>query len=379
MSENSKKEPKLRFPGFTDAWEQRKFSDVVDVRSGRDYKHLNEGNVPVYGTGGYMLSVDEALSYDEDAIGIGRKGTIDKPYLLKAPFWTVDTLFYAVPNKGFNLDFVNSIFQRVNWKKYDESTGVPSLSKTVINKVPVIVPSEDEQVKIGTFFANLDHLITLHQRKLSDVQNLKAGLLQKMFPKNDANVPEIRFPGFTDVWEQRKLSAVASYRNGKAHEKDISDSGDFVVVNSKFVSTSGRIKKYTNKQIEPLEKDEIAFVLSDVPNGKAIAKTFLVPENNKYSLNQRIAGITPYDNTDPYFLSELMNRHHYFLRFDDGVGQTNLSKKDVEDFEEFYPAVEEQRKIGQFFKRVDHLITLHQRKLEHLQEQKKSLLQQMFV
>ncbi|MBO2535643.1 restriction endonuclease subunit S [Rummeliibacillus suwonensis] len=149
----------------TNTWEQRKFSDVVDVRSGRDYKHLNEGNVPVYGTGGYMLSVDEALSYDEDAIGIGRKGTIDKPYLLKAPFWTVDTLFYAVPNKGFNLDFVNSIFQRVNWKKYDESTGVPSLSKTVINKVPVIVPSEDEQVKIGTFFANLDHLITLHQRE----------------------------------------------------------------------------------------------------------------------------------------------------------------------------------------------------------------------
>nr|WP_279590421.1 restriction endonuclease subunit S [Rummeliibacillus suwonensis] len=163
------------------------------------------------------------------------------------------------------------------------------------------------------------------------------------------------------AWEQRKLSEVASYRNGKAHEKDISDSGDFVVVNSKFVSTSGRIKKYTNKQIEPLEKDEIAFVLSDVPNGKAIAKTFLVPESNKYSLNQRIAGITSYDNTDPYFLSELMNRHHYFLRFDDGVGQTNLSKKDVEDFEEFYPAVEEQRQIGQFFKRVDHLITLHQR------------------
>lgn len=173
--------PEIRFPGFTDVWEQRKFSDVVDVRSGRDYKHLNEGNVPVYGTGGYMLSVDEALSYDEDAIGIGRKGTIDKPYLLKAPFWTVDTLFYAVPNKGFNLDFVNSIFQRVNWKKYDESTGVPSLSKTVINKVPVIVPSEDEQVKIGTFFANLDHLITLHQRKLEHLQEQKKSLLQQMF------------------------------------------------------------------------------------------------------------------------------------------------------------------------------------------------------
>ncbi|HHW38064.1 MAG TPA: restriction endonuclease subunit S [Bacillales bacterium] len=196
--------------------------------------------------------------------------------------------------------------------------------------------------------------------------------------ENNINVPKIRFPGFTDAWERRKLEEVASYRNGRAHEKDISDSGDFVVVNSKFVSTNGQIKKFANKQIEPLEKDEIAFVLSDVPNGKAIARTFLVPESNKYSLNQRIAGITPFDNTDPYFLSELMNRHHYFLRFDDGVGQTNLSKKDVEDFEEFYPAVEEQQKIGSFFKQLDHLITLHQRKLNHLQDEKKSLLQKMF-
>ena len=128
--DNDRKIPNIRFAGFTDAWEQCRLGDVVNVCSGRDYKHLNEGEIPVYGTGGYMLSVDKALSYDVDAIGIGRKGTIDKPYILKAPFWTVDTLFYSIPKEKNNLDFVYNIFQRINWKKRDESTGVPSLSKT---------------------------------------------------------------------------------------------------------------------------------------------------------------------------------------------------------------------------------------------------------
>ena len=147
------------------AWEQRKLGEIVDVRSGRDYKHLSEGTIPVYGTGGYMLSVNEALSYDEDAIGIGRKGTIDKPYVLKAPFWTVDTLFYAVPSKNVDLHFAFCIFQNVDWKKKDESTGVPSLSKTAINSIDVITPPFKEQQEIGGFFRSLDDLITLHQRE----------------------------------------------------------------------------------------------------------------------------------------------------------------------------------------------------------------------
>ena len=176
MQETSKK-PALRFTGFNDAWEQRKLGEIVDVRSGRDYKHLKSGDIPVYGTGGYMLSVSEALSYTEDAIGIGRKGTIDKPYVLRAPFWTVDTLFYAVPTKNNDLDFIFSIFQNVDWKKKDESTGVPSLSKTAINDVDILVPSLQEQAKIGSVFTSIDHLITLHQRKCpiqqTEVNNAK--------------------------------------------------------------------------------------------------------------------------------------------------------------------------------------------------------------
>lgn len=171
-----RKSPTLRFRGYTDDWEQRKLSELIDVRSGKDYKHLSEGDIPVYGTGGYMLSVNQALSYGEDAVGIGRKGTIDKPYVLKAPFWTVDTLFYAVPSKNADLNFVFDIFQNIDWKKKDESTGVPSLSKTAINEIDIFAPYIEEQKIIGLHFAKLDNLITLHQRKLKKLQSIREGI-----------------------------------------------------------------------------------------------------------------------------------------------------------------------------------------------------------
>ena len=173
--------PEIRFKGFTDPWEQRKLSDVVDIGSGMDYKQLDEGNIPVYGTGGYMLSVNKALSDDKDAIGIGRKGTIDKPYILRAPFWTVDTLFYCIPKENYDLDFTSCLFQNVDWKKKDESTGVPSLSKVIINNVEIATPTPNEQKKIGNYFRSLDNLITLHQRELEKLQNIKKSMLEKMF------------------------------------------------------------------------------------------------------------------------------------------------------------------------------------------------------
>ena len=142
--------------------------EIVTVGNGMGYKDLGEGDIPVYGTGGYMLSVDKALSYEKDAVGIGRKGTIDKPYILKAPFWTVDTLFYCIPKGNYDLDFVFGIFQNINWKQKDESTGVPSLSKVNINSTDISSPSFSEQQAIGAYFKNLDRLITLIEREYKD-------------------------------------------------------------------------------------------------------------------------------------------------------------------------------------------------------------------
>ena len=192
------------------------------------------------------------------------------------------------------------------------------------------------------------------------------------------NPPNIRFKGFTDDWEQRKLMEVAEYRNGKAHENEINDDGEYIVVNSKFVSTNGEIRKFSYAQNEPLYENEIAFVLSDVPNGRAIARTFLVDKSGKYTLNQRIAGITPHEDTDPYYLYIKMNRNEYFLKFDDGNKQTNLSIKDVLNYEDMYPSYKEQQKIGMYFQQLDHIITLHQRKCDETKKLKKFMLQKMF-
>lgn len=172
--------PEIRLDGFEGEWERKNLSEVCNINSGRDYKHLKDGDIPVYGTGGYMLSVNDKLS-DEDAIGIGRKGTIDKPYLLSAPFWTVDTLFYVTCKVGYDLYYLFLIFQKVRWKKFDESTGVPSLSKKTIEKVVSKFPSLPEQQAIGAYFSNLDNLITVHQEKISQLETLKKKLLQDMF------------------------------------------------------------------------------------------------------------------------------------------------------------------------------------------------------
>jgi len=155
------KVPRVRFEGFLGDWNEIKLGKAVKVNSGRNYKHLNQGDIPVYGTGGYMLSVDESLS-NEDAVGIGRKGTIDKPQFLKAPFWTVDTLFFMTPRPNNELQFLFTLSQGIDWAKLDESTGVPSLSKVNIENIATYIPDLPEQIAIGNFFRTLDNLITLH-------------------------------------------------------------------------------------------------------------------------------------------------------------------------------------------------------------------------
>ncbi|EEJ7695900.1 hypothetical protein GRY40_004644, partial [Salmonella enterica] len=227
------KVPEIRIKNFSGKWYEVALSSVIDVRSGKDYKHLGKGNIPVYGTGGYMLSVDSALSNDEDAIGIGRKGTIDKPCILRAPFWTVDTLFYAVPFPGFNLEFIFCLFQKIEWKKHDESTGVPSLSKIAINNVPVYATNELEQTAIGNYFQKLDTLINQHQQKHDKLSNIKKSMLEKMFPKQGKTTPEIRFKGFTGEWEEKILNNEVGFFSGLTYSpSDIRKSGTLVLRSS---------------------------------------------------------------------------------------------------------------------------------------------------
>ena len=381
----SKKTPQIRFKGFTDDWEERKFADFIDVKSGKDYKHLNSGSIPVYGTGGYMLSVDRALS-DIDAIGIGRKGTIDKPYLLKAPFWTVDTLFYAVPKQNIDLQFSLSIFKKINWKKFDESTGVPSLSKTIINSVGASVPSYEEQQKIGSFFQQLDETIALHQRKIDLLKEQKKGYLQKMFPKNGAKVPELRFAGFADDWEERKLQEVLRERNNQQPQSMEYPLVSFTVENGVTPKTD----RYEREQLVVGDKSSKKYkvtVLNDIVYNPANLK-FGAISRNKYGNAVfspiYITFLVNNDVTTPEFIEMFVTRNDFIkraLKYQQGTvyERQSVSPTDLLAMNVYLPGKSEQEKIGSFFQQLDETIALHQRKLDLLKEQKKGFLQKMFV
>ena len=367
----------------TNSWEQRKFSDVVEIGSGMDYKHLGIGDIPVYGTGGYMLSVDVALSENNDAIGIGRKGTIDKPYILRAPFWTVDTLFYCIPKYNHNLDFTNCLFQNVDWKNKDESTGVPSLSKVIINNIETSIPSYEEQKKIGEYFKSFDNLITLHQRKLDRLKNIKKSMLDKMFPKDGEVVPEIRFKGFTDAWEQRKVSDIGEVITGftpsTQHSEYYSEDGIPWVTPTDIVDN---IIHDTPRKLSPLGEKVGRVVPANtilVTCIASIGKNTMLA--NTGSFNQQINGLVPYNKKyDPYFL--LTESFHWSskMKREASAGTMQIvNKNEFSAIDTYVPEWDEQKAIGNYFRQLDNLITLHQRKLDKLKNIKKSMLDNMFV
>ncbi|MFR0611121.1 restriction endonuclease subunit S [Limosilactobacillus balticus] len=201
-------------------WEQHKLKTVVSVNSGKDYKSLEKGNIPVYGTGGYITSVSKSLS-NQDAIGLGRKGTINKPYILKAPFWTVDTLFYLTLKPENILTFIYSLIQKINWLKYDESTGLPSLSKKNIENVLVYLTKLDEQQKIGKLIVKLDKLITLQQRKLEQLKLLEKALQQKLFPNSFQEKPLLRILHGDNSWWNSYIGEVFTERVDKGSSEKL--------------------------------------------------------------------------------------------------------------------------------------------------------------
>ena len=161
-------------------WEEKKLGDVLKIGNGKDYKHLEKGNIPVFGTGGYMLSVNKYL-HSGETVFIGRKGTIDKPFYFKGEFWTVDTLFYTHDFKNVIPKFIYCVFQQVNWKLHNEASGVPSLSKSTIEKLKFDIPCLQEQQKIANFLSSIDTKIESTNQQITKMLSFKKGLLQQMF------------------------------------------------------------------------------------------------------------------------------------------------------------------------------------------------------
>ena len=313
-----------------------------------------------------MLSVNDALSYDRDAIGIGRKGTIDRPYILKAPFWTVDTLFYAIPREKVDLNYAFDIFQNIDWKKKDESTGVPSLSKTAINDIDVLAPKHDEQQIIGQFFAAIDNLITLHQRQS----------FSHSTPDISLSVQLIH-PFYTSSWEQRKFGDLADYKKGpfgSAITKDMfvpkSEESIKVYEQQNAINKDWELERYflpKEYALTKLKSFEVHGGDIIVSCAGTIGEIYEIPENADTGvINQALMRV----RVDEDCVDKRMFKIAFSNMIDDftRVHSNGSAIKNIPPFSDLkpmgvlLPSLQEQEKISSYFEKLDNLITLHQRK-----------------
>ena len=406
----SKKSPQLRFEGFTDDWEERKLGDVGNTFTGltgktkEDFGHGSAKFVTyvnVFKNPIATLDQLDAIEIDEKQNQV-QKGDIFFTTSSETPeevgmssVWTHDTenvylnsfTFGYRPRVSFDLNYMASMLRSPSIRKkitfLAQGISRYNISKTKMLEIEIPTPTLSEQEKIGSFFKQLDNTIALHQRKFDLLKEQKKGYLQKMFPKNGAKVPELRFAGFADDWEERKLSSMTNYKNGKSHEDKQSTSGKLELINLNSISISGGLKhsgKFIDEADDTLQKDDLVMILSDVGHGDLLGRVALIPEDDRFVLNQRVALLRPNTTADPQFLFSYINAHQYYFKAQGaGMSQLNISKGSVENFISFVPIIEEQKKIGAFYKRLDDTIALHQRKLDLLKEQKKGFLQKMFV
>ena len=400
--------PKIRFKGYNEDWEQRKLNEIADrvseknknnefsepftnsaeqgIISQRDY--FDREIVINENLNGYYIVRNDDFIYNPRISVTAPVGPINRNRLgrngVMSPLYTV---FRTHDINNLYLEFY---FKTTKWHRFMKLNGDSgarfdrfTISSTQFMEMPIPYPMLDEQIKIGEYFDTLDHLITLHQHKCDEMKKMKKCMLQKMFPQNGKKVPEIRFEGFTNDWEQRKLGEIATYRNGKAHEANQLDVGTYELVNLNSISIDGGLKpsgKFIEDGGDTLQRNDLVMVLSDVGHGDLLGRVAIIPENNRYVLNQRVALLRINDDTNTYFLFSIINRYQdYFKKLGAGSSQLNISRGIVENFEVTYPNVAEQRMIADYFHSLDHLITLHQHKCDELQNLKKYMLQNMFV
>ncbi|KEJ92230.1 restriction endonuclease subunit S [Synergistes jonesii] len=417
MAETAKK-PAIRFKGFTGAWEQRKFGDISEIKTGPFGSTLHAGDyvtdgVPIITTEHFKTGTlqndkeglpqvsqedyERLLSYvlnDGDVV-FSRVGSVDVNALI-TPFqdgWLFSGRVLRVrPSRGSDSQFLHTLLETEDVKNDIRARAVgqtmPSINTEILKATILLLPtSETEQRQIGACFRQLDHLITLHQRKYDKLVNVKKSCLEKMFPKNGSNVPEIRFSGFTEAWEQRKLRNIAD----KVTEKN----ADLAV-----------LETFTNSAEFGIisQRD---FFDHDISNAENIGGYYVV-KNEDFVYNPRISVTAPVGpinrnklgrngvmsplytvfrthDIDTTYLEWFFKSAswHDFMHYngDSGARSDRFSIKDAVFFEMSipYPEIAEQRKIGRYLDQLDNLITLHQRELEKLQNLKKACLEKMFV
>ncbi len=392
--------PAIRFAGFTDAWEQREALELAEYSKGNGYSKgdLTEVGTPIILYGRLYTKYQFAIN-EVDTFVIPKNGSVysqGNEVIVPASGETAEDIARAsaVEKSGVLLggdlnilrpfDFINPLFLTLaisngrpqkELAKKAQGKSVVHIHNSDIQEVTISYPLRAEQDQIVAIFRHLDHLITLHQRKCEKLKNIKKSMLEKMFPREGASVPEIRFAGFTDAWEQREFGDIAVRSSAIC-----SESGLPRVEYEDIISGTGRL----NKDIFAKESDKtgVVFHKGDVLYGKLrpYLQNWLLPSFNGLAVGD--FWVLQPQNADSSFLYRLIQSR----QFDEVANQSTGTKmpradwKLVSKTEFFIPsAIDEQTAIGTCFEHLDHLITLHQRKLEKLQNIKKSMLEKMFV
>ena len=314
--------------------EYKKLENVLIIKNGRDYKQFGDGNIPVYGSGGIMTYIDTAV-YDKPSVLIPRKGSLDKLYYVDTPFWNVDTIFYTdIDTSLVEPKYIYYYLEGQHLERLNKAGGVPSLTQAVLNKVQLPVPPLEVQREIVRILDSFT-LLTAELTAELTARKSQYEFYRRKLLTFDESIPQLQ------------LRDVASFRNGKGHEKNIADNGKYVVVNSKFISTNGQVIKNSNEQLSPLYFDDIAMVMSDLPNGRALAKCYLIDKDDKFTLNQRIGGFHTLDENIVVtkYLFYILDRNWQLLKYDNGVDQTNLKKDDILNISIPVPAIDVQKRL----------------------------------
>ncbi len=409
--EEIKNVPEIRFGGFTDNWGITQLNEVTELF---EYG-LNASAVEYDGVNKYIRITDiddKTNNFNQNAITspntnlefaenfklkegdllFARTGaSVGKSYLYKNSDGLVYFAGFLIRARLNSSNDFNFIFQKTLSNEYrkfvqitSQRSGQPGINAQEYSEFEFSIPKHTEQKRIGALLFNIDSLVVNHNTQLKKLTNLKKAMLIKMFPQDGASVPEIRFKGFDEVWEKCILSDVTEYHNGKGYESEQSTSGKYELINLNSISIDGGLKpsgKFINNAELTLNKDDLVMILSDVGHGDLLGRVAIIPENNKYVLNQRVALLRPELEVLPLFLYYTINVNQiYFKKQGAGMSQLNISKSSVEDFEFLYPTIrEEQIKISNYFKNFDNLITNHKEQLKKLNQIKKACLSKLFV
>ena len=401
-----KKKPALRFKGFTDDWEQRKLGDFGAVAMcKRIFKDQTseKGDIPFYKIGTFGGVPDayiprelfneykQMYPYPEKGdILISASGSIGRTveYTGEDAYFQDSNIVWLRHDKSIVNLFLKYLYEVIQWAGIEGST-IKRLYNDNILTTEVMIPSVQEQEKIGAYLDSIDHLITLHQRKYEMLKKIKKSFLEKMFPKNGKRVPELRFSGFTDDWEQRKLGEIGSTFTGLSGKtKEDFGHGDarFVTYMNVYSNSIADLAMTERVEIDQTQNSvkygDIFFTTSsETPNEVGMSSVWLGNTENTY-LNSFCFGYRPEVKVNPYYMAYMLrspNVRNKLIILAQGISRYNISKNRVMDIEVPTPDLSEQKEIGQYFFNLDHLITLHQRKLEKLQNLKKALLKKMFI